>query len=69
MRISIVIFFLFLIFGTRYLLAENTGSDVSGRITRLIGQVDELEKKQQQILLTENKLIEEIKNLKIQARH
>ncbi len=50
-------------------MAENTGSDVSGRITRLIGQVDELEKKQQQILLTENKLIEEIKNLKIQARH
>ncbi len=68
MKILIAIFFIFLTLGSDRLLAENAGSNVSGRITRLIEQVDELEKKQQQILLTENELIEEIKNLKIQAR-
>lgn len=66
--LTLIVSSFFLTFGFKNLFAENAGMDVSARITRLIQQVDEIEKKQQQIIVTENKIVEEINNLKIQSR-
>lgn len=65
---ALIISFFFLTFGFKNLFAENAGMDVSARMTRLIQQVDELEKKQQQTLVDQSDILEQINNLKIQVR-
>ena len=68
MKIWVFIFFLILKFQTAPLFAEDAGTDASTQITRLIEQVDQLEKNQQEILVAQNKILDEIKNLKVQSR-
>ncbi len=59
---------LMLILGSAPVLADVADSNVSSRLTRLMEQVDQLEKKQQEIIVSQNKIIEKIHNLKVQAR-
>ena len=68
MRRLFAVFFLFLVLAGRPLFAENGGSDISARLTRLINKMDEFENKQQEILAQQDKILEEIDSLKIQAR-
>lgn len=63
------IFLMILMLGSNPILAADVpDSNVSPRLTRLIEQLDELEKKQQQIILSQKKIIDEIQSLKIQSR-
>lgn len=65
---TLIISFFFLMFGFNNLFAADAGMDVSRRITHLIQKVDEIEKKQQQTLIDQGDILEQINNLKIQAR-
>ncbi len=66
MKVLLFAAFIFFFLLNPHLFAEEP-TGVSKRMTRLIEQLDELEKKQQGILTSENKILEEIKGLKIQA--
>ncbi len=68
MNFFISIFLMMLILGSHPLLADNSESTLSSRLTRLIDRVDQLEKKQQEIIITQSKIIDKIQNLKIQSR-
>ncbi len=68
MNFFIPVFLIVLTFGSSPLLADSSESTISSRLTRLIERVDQLEKKQQQIIVSENKIVDEIQNLKIQSR-
>lgn len=67
---TLAFIFLFLFVSAHVISAEpkTLPPGVSGKISSLIFKVDELEKKQEEILKRQDQLIEEIKNLKIQAR-
>ncbi len=68
MNFLISILFIILMLISNPVSADVVSSNISSRLTRLIEQVDQLEKKQQEIMASQNKIINEIKNLKIQAR-
>ena len=68
MKIAIAILTL-IMFGAGPVFAQSAaGSDITKRIVLLIEKVDQLEKNQQQILATENEIMSQLQNLKIQAR-
>ncbi len=66
MKKALSIFFVWMILFQGILLAANEGA--SARLTTLINKIDEFETKQQEILAKQDKILEEIKSLKIQAR-
>ena len=68
-QIHLTLVFLLLISGSTAVFAEEPGSSVSKRMMFLIEKLDKLEKEQKSILATEDNILEEIKGLKIQARH
>ena len=61
------IFFLALMLGQFSLFAANEDQNVSQRIMKLITQVDQLEKTQQELLTSETAILDDIKDLKIFA--
>lgn len=57
-----------LMLGSNPVLADSSQSSISSRLARLIEQVGQLEKKQQQMIFSENKIFDKIQNLKIFSR-